>query len=138
MHVDNSLSPPSENNRMTSKKENKWSGTFNEIGKTADKELPQFEKALSSVRSATMSLCGQFFEVRCMNGERFQVDGTDIVTALDLKSRLRSSYAGDLVTRRVLTIQLLEDGRVIQDHEDLKDLCIHGEPGVCRLWEKYA
>ena len=65
-----------------------------------------------------------------MNGESFQVDGTDLVTALDLKSRLRASHAGDLVTRRVLTIQLLEDGRVIQDHEDLKDLCIRGEPGV--------
>ena len=66
-----------------------------------------------------------------MNGERFQVDRTDIVTASDLKSRLRSSYAGDVVTRRVLTIQLLKDGRVIQDQEDLKDLCIHDEPGVC-------
>ena len=49
MHEDISLSPRSENNRMTSKRENKWSGTCHEMGITADTGLPQFERKRSVV-----------------------------------------------------------------------------------------
>ena len=74
------------------------------------------------------------FTICPLNGEPFKIDATDLVTVKDLKSVLQERYQGDSVSRKLVTMQFVKDERVIEDHEALKDIDVHDQPGMSVIY----